>query len=1441
MIMFYITENDIARLDETSFADVMNHLLIADAVRHGLPAHHIHVSLKTKEGDGGVDARVEVPGVQGSQFLPYGMCVVQYKAGDTNVAELKKEVAKPGVIAALQQQGYYLVAIGHPYGAKARATREKGLREGAEEGLGYKPLDAQVRLLMDAQVRLLTASDIATWASQYPAVLRLEYFARPYGELLPYNKWERQAAHRIPYVASPAHTALLTDLREQLQAQDGQHHMVLAGDTGSGRTRFAIELFRDLDQSALLLYAPSADVVPDGMFAWLAANSTTSLYLVVDGCDGQDVNKLDQLAESCGNRVRLITIATNPRALSLASLQVVDIPLLPEESQRLMAQHAGSALPEPMRLYLARLSSGYPKLIVELCRAAAQNPDLALSSLSLRQDTTVRAALRFLAPDDKDRQVLRSMALLTRVGVKDEVADEGKALASFIGMSVDEWSVVVHRLEERGLLTAQGRYRQVSPNLLAVSLAAEVWEDRRTDITSSLLPSLPPAAKYALLERIRDLGAHPDTEEIALQIVKNFLQDQSSLASHELSRLLASALQALNPLRALEELEAALSILSRDQLLLITGSARRVFVEELQRLAWFREAFTRAAGLLLRLADAETESWVNNATGVFAGLFRVHLGGTSTPALARLPALEGVLRSTEPNRRLLAVAGLGQMLSPFEVRDRGSEDQGGRVPPAEWQPDSLEGERVIRIAALKLLDIALADAVANVAHAARSVLLGATRFFVRLGLSVELLPRLRQLPRASDEDRSHVVRGVEHILLFEQEALVASERTELQEFLAELNGRSFSDRLHRWVGRWPSAEYMPDGPALIGELPAIRNIDELADEMVLDPRALPPEDWQWLISQRAENAELLGKALGERDPERRWLPAIVEHLTPQANPLLFAGYLWADVDTTAPDCHDDVIDQLGVDRPELAALLTQVTWSGPVRERGGARVVDYAEQGLINAAQMTLFAWRKWPQELSLETFQRLLRAVVKPRIKDIEAPLTLLKQRLDTHLEEAGVLSALAWELLSQIDEAQYSIMALVYWQKIAEVYAGENPLRMAQLIFQLLESLEDALSVSGHLIVPLSKATQIAPDLIWPIAAAALSRKDSVGYRTRLMLRGTYVTLFPEETVLAWAAAHQPHGPALIASLVAFEAAPSTLGSLPRALLERFSDDQLLKDELHSRFITGSIQGPYSRWIEQKSSVLAAWQANSSPQVEAWAVEVRSALLKQLRAVSRIEDEELGGYPVIRKLNIIESTNDSESPAPDAVDLFALASEQMGYFLTGQARTLGYSLPLLSHNVKTGRFHRVRRGLYRLRDYPSSPNEEVMAAWLSAGKERSVVSHESALALLGLSDVVPNAIHILVPRSRRGLQFDSPVSLHTTTHPLQPGDVVVREGIRLTAPLRTILDVAETGTASEQVIMAVAQARRRGWLTADELRAGAHARGARAVELVEQGLGAA
>lgn len=186
-----------------------------------------------------------------------------------------------------------------------------------------------------------------------------------------------------------------------------------------------------------------------------------------------------------------------------------------------------------------------------------------------------------------------------------------------------------------------------------------------------------------------------------------------------------------------------------------------------------------------------------------------------------------------------------------------------------------------------------------------------------------------------------------------------------------------------------------------------------------------------------------------------------------------------------------------------------------------------------------------------------------------------------------------------------------------------------------------------------------------------------------------------------------------------------------------------------------------------------------------------------------------------------------------PDHAQLFDLASGQHGYFTAQQAVTARFNREALRHHAATGRFIRIRRGLYRLRDYPSSPHEDLMATLLSLGPD-AVISHDSALALLGLGTIIPNSIHVTVPRNRRYARHRPDVTIHTTIHPVTRTERTEREGIPVTTPARTIVDVAATNIAPDQVEMAVEQALNRALTTRDELEVQARDRNARVQTLI-------
>jgi predicted transcriptional regulator of viral defense system len=154
----------------------------------------------------------------------------------------------------------------------------------------------------------------------------------------------------------------------------------------------------------------------------------------------------------------------------------------------------------------------------------------------------------------------------------------------------------------------------------------------------------------------------------------------------------------------------------------------------------------------------------------------------------------------------------------------------------------------------------------------------------------------------------------------------------------------------------------------------------------------------------------------------------------------------------------------------------------------------------------------------------------------------------------------------------------------------------------------------------------------------------------------------------------------------------------------------------------------------------------------------------------------------------------------------LAAVASGQGGYFTTKQAIESGYGYKHLDYHETAGNFERVEHGLYRLPTLPRAEHDEFirLSLWSRNRKDepQAVLSHESALVLHELSELLPDRIHLTVPRS-----FRKPAPRGCVLHKavLAETDIEEREGFRVTTPFRTLLDVAESGVSEEQLAKAV------------------------------------
>jgi predicted transcriptional regulator of viral defense system len=171
-----------------------------------------------------------------------------------------------------------------------------------------------------------------------------------------------------------------------------------------------------------------------------------------------------------------------------------------------------------------------------------------------------------------------------------------------------------------------------------------------------------------------------------------------------------------------------------------------------------------------------------------------------------------------------------------------------------------------------------------------------------------------------------------------------------------------------------------------------------------------------------------------------------------------------------------------------------------------------------------------------------------------------------------------------------------------------------------------------------------------------------------------------------------------------------------------------------------------------------------------------------------------------------------------PDWDRLFETAGAQHGYFSTKQAADAGYSTQLLLKHVRAGRVARTRRGIYRLVHFPMGEHEELVTIWLWS-ERAGVVSHQTALALHGLSDALPAHVHLTLPSAWRRRRFRVPDDVVLHHADVAPEDRTWFGAVPTTNPRRALNECARDGLSPELLQQAAQQALRRGLVTKAEL----------------------
>ncbi len=171
----------------------------------------------------------------------------------------------------------------------------------------------------------------------------------------------------------------------------------------------------------------------------------------------------------------------------------------------------------------------------------------------------------------------------------------------------------------------------------------------------------------------------------------------------------------------------------------------------------------------------------------------------------------------------------------------------------------------------------------------------------------------------------------------------------------------------------------------------------------------------------------------------------------------------------------------------------------------------------------------------------------------------------------------------------------------------------------------------------------------------------------------------------------------------------------------------------------------------------------------------------------------------------------------------LFEAADRQQGFFTAKQAEECGYDRSNFHLRLASGEWIQEGRGIYRLTRYPVTDRPELVlwSLWSRNVKDipQGVWSHETALDIYELSDVMPARMHMTVPLNfRRRIEIPKVLCLHRAH--LKQSEIEERQGYRVTSIFRTLIDVITAETVADNfIIQAMRQALNRGLMTEEEL----------------------
>ena len=670
----------------------------------------------------------------------------------------------------------------------------------------------------------------------------------------------------------------------------------------------------------------------------------------------------------------------------------------------------------------------------------------------------------------------------------------------------------------------------------------------------------------------------------------------------------------------------------------------------LERIAMWRDLFPGAARILLVLAEAENETYSNNASGVFTELFSPApspVAPTEASPEERFPVLIEALNSSSKEKRLLGLEACNEALETQNfVRMIGAEHQGLRKEPELWKPKTygeiFDAYRRVWQEIAGRLDRLPADEQTR----ASEILLSRFRGLVRYqNLASMVIDTLTGLMEKQFIDKKKLLAKIIEVLHYDGKDLPPATRQDLGKIKERLTGSDFSDLLKRYAGMDLLEDKFDEEGRHINQTNT--RLEALAQQIVEDNELIRPE-LGWLVTTEAQNGFVFGYELGKKDKGFALLPKLVDaqrNAGDKTSAFFLGGYLRV-IYEDEKERWENTLDTLAEDE-HLRALVPELTWrSGPLSDRAAIRILNLAEKGHITVSHFRLFAYGSATNNLSEEVFRKWLEFLESSQDKSAASvSLTLcdyyyLEKESDRSLPAELSFKLLTHDTLFQKGSAQLGQMDDYHWTRVGKAFVRLYPEKSLELAEKILEHFGEEGTIIGgfhsstHAVI--NEIARLRPEETWVLVTKYIEPPiDSRAFRICLWLRGGEffaeaagaVATMPRDKIWEWVNENVDKRAWFVAHI-----APTTTSldnwsnSLAREVLVRYGNRKDVRGELRANYSTEGWSGPASlHYQAKKLTLLQLKDLETNDNVKQWLDEYISILDGDVKQ-AQIEEEREG-----------------------------------------------------------------------------------------------------------------------------------------------------------------------------------------------------------------------